>query len=110
MSKVLFVDTKQEIILAPGETKHIWWNNASPSNAVWSANAVPFATGSTLTGFSQDTSVEVTKLWRRYKVIEHAPPNSQISDTTQETEIHYEVKNIGGSVAKFHIVLSAVYA
>lgn len=111
MSKVLFIDTNKEITLAPGESVHGWWNNASPSNAVWSAQAVPYATGSTATGFTQDTKLEVTRLWRHYTVKEIKPsPQSQTVETKEETEIHYEIKNIGGSVAKFHVVLSAIYA
>ncbi|WP_108918131.1 MULTISPECIES: hypothetical protein [Methylosinus] len=110
MSKVLFIDTKTELTLAPGATVHGWWNNASPFNAVWDAQAVPFATGSTATGFNQDTSLEVTRVWRHFTVTEIKPnPQSQTVDTKDETEIHYEIKNIGNSVAKFHVVLSAIY-
>lgn len=82
MSKVLFVDTKTELTLAPGATVHGWWNNASPFNAVWDAQAVPFATGSTATGFNQDTSLEVTRVWRHFTVTEIKPnPQSQTVDT-----------------------------
>jgi hypothetical protein len=110
MSKVLFVDTKKEISLAPGAAVHGWWNNASPANAVWSAQAVPYATGSTASGFTQDTTLEVTRLWRHYTVTEIKDnPQSQTATTKEETEIHYEIKNIGSSTAKFHVVLSAIY-
>ena len=90
---------KTELELNPGQTGHWWWNNASPVNAVWSANAVPLATGSTSTGFNQDTQLEVTRLWRRFKVIEKS--STQFSDTDIETEIHYEVKNLGNTKARF---------
>jgi hypothetical protein len=103
------VDTQTEIELDPGKTVHRKWNNAAPVNAVWSANAVPSITGSTPTGWDQDTSLEITRLWRRLLVIEKAPPGSQISDTTIEHEIHYEIKNVGNDKARFRIFLSAVW-
>ena len=96
-----------DLELNPGETKHWWWNNASPANAVWSANAVPLATGTTNTGFAQDTQLEVTRLWRRFKVIENS--QSQFSDTDIESEIHYEVKNLSGTKARFNVYLSIAW-
>ncbi len=90
--------------LNPGATGHWWWNNAAPANAVWSANAVPLATGSTNTGFNQDTQLEVTRLWRRFKVVEKS--TSQFSDTDIESEIHFEVKNLSGTKAKFNVYLT----
>jgi hypothetical protein len=86
-----------------GQTGHWWWNNASPANAVWSANAVPIATGNTTDGFDQDTQLEVTRLWRRFKVVEKS--TSQFSDTDIESEIHYEIKNLTGALAKFNVYL-----
>ena len=93
-----------DLELNPGATGHWWWNNATPANAVWSANAVAIATGSTTAGFAQDTQLEVTRLWRRFKVVEKS--TSQFSDTDIETEIHYEVKNLSGTKAKFNIYFS----
>ena len=90
--------------LNPGATGHWWWNHATPANAVWSANAVAQATGSTTAGFAQDTQLEVTRLCRRFKVVEKS--TSQFSDTDIETEIHYEVKNLSGTKAKFNIYFS----
>jgi hypothetical protein len=90
--------------LDPGQTGHWWWNNAAPSKGVWSAMAVPVATGSTSAGFNQDTQVEVTRIWQRFKVIEKS--TTQISDTDIETEIHYEVKNIGSTKATFVVYFS----
>jgi hypothetical protein len=100
---VLVINTQKERELNPGQSLHSWWNNASPANAVWTANAVPVLMGSTGTGFNQDTSVEVTRLWRRFKVVEKS--TSQISDTDIESEIHYEVKNVGNSKARFIVYL-----
>ena len=91
--------------LNPGETFRGHWNNAAPAKAVWSANAVPLTTGTTNTGFSQDTSLEVTRLWRRLVVIENS--QSQFSDTDLEHEIHYEVKNVGPEKAKFRMYFCA---
>jgi len=94
----LVVNTSKSHELDAGKTKEIWWNNAAPGNAVWSANAVPASTGSTQAGFSQDTQLEVTCVWRRYKVVEEG--SGQISDVDIEHEIHCEVKNVGGSKAR----------
>ncbi len=104
---LLVINTQKERELNPGETLHSWWNNASPANAVWSANAVPLTTGSTNTGFNQDTQLEVTRLWRRYKVVEKS--TSQISDVDIESEIHYEVKNIGNTKARFIVYLCVAW-
>ena len=98
-TKVFKTETTHE--LNPGETKHWWWNNATPANAVWSANAVAQVTGTTNTGFAQNTELEVTRLWRKFKVTEHS--TSQFSDADIETEIHYEVKNLSGTKAKFNM-------
>jgi hypothetical protein len=104
---LLVINTQKERELSPGKTLHSWWNNASPTNAVWSANAVPLATGSTATGFNQDTQLEVTRVWRRFKVVEKS--KSSFSDTDIETEIHYEVKNIGATKAKFIVYLCVAW-
>ena len=94
----LLVDTKTQLNIQPGATFHFVWNNASPSHAVWSANAVPVATGSTAGGFNQDSSVEVTRLWRRFISTEKKPfPQSQTADVVVEHEIHCELKNVGSS-------------
>jgi hypothetical protein len=106
MGYVVVGGTK-EYELDAGKTSHTWWNNAAPANAVWSANAVPLATGSTNTGFNQDTSLEVTRVWRRFKVVEKS--DNQFSDTDIETEIHCEVKNVGASKAKFKVYYSAMW-
>ena len=104
---VLTFNTNKDFELNPGQTLHSWWNNASPANAVWSANAVPLATGSTQTGFDQDTQLEVTRVWRRFKVVEKS--TSQFSKVDTETEIHYEVKNIGSTKARFNVYLSVAW-
>lgn len=109
MSKVTLVDTKTQHDLGPGQTLHWHWNNATPTDGLWYANAVAIATGSTGAGFAQDTSLEVTRLWRRFIVTEKKPfPQSQTVETTVETEIHVDIKNIGNSPAKFIVFLSVV--
>jgi hypothetical protein len=45
----------------------------------------------------------VTRLWRRFKVVEKS--TSQFSDTDIESEIHYEIKNLTGALAKFNVYL-----
>jgi hypothetical protein len=109
MSKATLVDTKTEHSLAPGQTLHWHWNNATPADAVWYANAVPLATGSSTSGFTQDTQLEVTRLWRRLIVTEKKPfPQSQTVDVSVETEIHVDIKNIGTTSAKFVVFLSII--
>jgi hypothetical protein len=104
------VNTKTELQLAGSKTGHWWWNNAAPADAVWSANAIPVQTGDTASGFAQDTSVEVTRLWRRLIVTEHKDsPQAQTVDVKVEHEIHYEIKNLGNQTARFVVFLSAVY-
>ena len=99
--------TSNDHELNPGATGHWWWNNASPANAVWTANAVPLATGSTTAGFDQDTQLEVTRIWRRFKVVEKS--TNQFSDTDIESEIHYEIKNLSGTKAKFNVYLQVAW-
>jgi len=107
MAKVAAFKTSQHS-LNPGQTGHWWWNNANPGDAVWTANAVPVATGSTTAGFAQDTQLEVTRLWRRLIVTEKKPfPQSQTVDVTVEHEVHYEVKNLSSKKADFVVFLSS---
>lgn len=95
-----------ELKLNPNQSAHWHWNNASPSEAVWSANLIPFATGSTATGFAQDTSLEVTRTWRRLIVTESKPsPQSQTVETKVEHEIHFEFKNLTNTKVDFAIWL-----
>ena len=101
------VNTNLDLELAPGKSKTLNWNNAKPANAVWSANAIPLPTGDTAKGFNQDTQLEVTRLWRRFKVVEKS--TTQFSDTDIETEIWYTVKNVGTKKARFNVYLSAIY-
>jgi hypothetical protein len=109
MAKCEIIDTKLAIKLGPGKTHHLWWNKAAPANAVWLANAVPIITGDTATGFNQDSSVEITRLWRRLIVTEKKPfPQSQTTDVVVEHEIHYEVKNLGNTEVTFNVFLSAI--
>ena len=103
------VNTHTQHTLAPGKTVHSWWNNAAPSQAVWSANAVPTQTGDTKSGFAEDVSLEVTRLWRRMIVTEvKDSPQSQTTDVKLEHEIHFEVKNVGNSSAQFTVFLAAI--
>lgn len=103
------VNTKTVVELAPGQTTQRHWNNAAPHDAVWSANAVAVATGSTAEGFAEDVALEVTRLWRRLIVTEKKPfPQSQTVEVKIEHEIHYEIKNVGAQPAKFVVYLAAI--
>ncbi len=104
-TKVFKTSTEHE--LAPGATGHWWWNNASPVQAVWTANAIASLTGDTKTGFDQNTQLEVTRLWRKFTVTEKS--TGPESDTVNETEIHYEVKNLSATKAKFYVWLCVVW-
>ncbi|MBI4852340.1 MAG: hypothetical protein HY819_11135 [Acidobacteria bacterium] len=111
MSNLKVINTNKEVELAPGKTYKGHWNNATPgANAVWGAQAIPLATGSTIEGFAQDTSVEVTRLWRRLIITEKKPfPQSQTVETEVEHEIHYEIKNVGTEKVKFIIFLTIMW-
>jgi hypothetical protein len=97
-----------ELELNGNQTIHTWWNNATPVEAVWTANVVPLPTGSSTAGFTQDTSVEVKRLWRRLIVTEIKPfPQSQTVDLKVEHEIHYEIANLTNSKARVAVFLCA---
>jgi phage-related tail fiber protein len=104
MANVSLINTNAKIKLAPGQTEHLWWNNATPGDSVWSANAVPINTTNAKTGFlNQDSSGEITRLWRRLIVNIGVPGQAHF-----EHEIHYEVKNVGNTEATFNVFLSAI--
>jgi len=88
MASVILVNTKKVVELEPGKTAHRWWNNADPTNAVWSANAVPLAEVSQ----DQDVALEITRLWRK-QIVGNA--GQAPGGTTVEDEIHFEIKNVG---------------
>ncbi len=103
----LLVNTHHEHDLAAGKSG-IWiWKNLAPHDAVWSVNAVPVQIGDTQTGFDNDTSFEVTRVWRRMISTED-DPHSQATTVTIKHELHYEVKNVGNAPGRFVAFLSAV--
>ena len=89
--------------IEPGQTQHWWWNNAAPREAVWSVQAVPFATGDLIQGFQEDVALEVTRVWRRLIVTEKKP-----FGVASEDEIHYEVKNVGNQRSRYTVYLSTI--
>ncbi len=102
----LLVNTQHEHDLAAG-TSGIWiWKNLAPHDAVWSVNAVPVQTGDTQTGFNDEASFEVTRVWRR--MISTEDEHSQATTVTVKHELHYEVKNVGTTPGRFVAFLSAV--
>jgi hypothetical protein len=89
--------------LEPGKTLHLWWNNAQPVSAVWSANAVPVPEHwKSASQLDQDQQLEVTRLWRRFKRKESGALVAE-----EEHEIHLEVRNIGNEKAAFYVHLCA---
>lgn len=102
MANVKIIETSTILELDPGKKTHRHWNNASPENAVWSVNAVPVGAS----GQPQDVSLEVTRLWRRLIVTVQTPGSP--GSTASESEIHYEIKNIGTQKARFKVYLAAI--
>ena len=103
MGSVKTVTILKNAELAAGKTGHWVWNNMKPAGGVWFVDLAPGSTGSTSTGFNEHVTLEVTKQWRELKIVENAPPNSQISDTSIEHELHYKVKNWGSKKARFSV-------
>lgn len=91
------IDTKQDLELDPGQSVDRVWNNATPAHAVWYANAFPLNSGQPV---SQETKLEVTRLWRRFT---HNKKTNK-----QEHEIWYTVKNVGTQKARFNVYLSII--
>jgi hypothetical protein len=106
MAAVTRIKVGDGIEIAPSATIEHWWNNATPRDAVWAVQAVPRATGSTSKGFAQTTRVEVTRVWRDFKVVEHS--HSQFSDTTSEDENHYTLKNLTGAPAVVDVYMAII--
>jgi len=104
-----FIDTKTVIDLpAKGSViKHL--NNAAPGHAVWIAHAVPLLTVYSTTVFSQDTSIEITRVWHRLTASEKKPsPQSQEGELMVEHEIYFEIKNLSNAPAKCVVLLVAI--
>ena len=97
-------DTKTVLELEPGKTTHRKLSNASPDEAVWSANARPIF--DTLppkgTQVLEEMELEITRLWRKLIV------TGTGSNLKTETEIHFVIKNVGKTKARFTVLLSAV--
>ena len=94
---VKLVDTGLNLTLGAGKTKKLWWNNANPSKAVWSVNAVPLPKNAKS---SHSGSVEVTRVWRKLNV---SVPSRGAPQA--EHEIHYEVFNPGTSSVNFTVYM-----
>jgi len=91
--------------LGPGQTGEWVWNNAAPANAVWFANAVPSQSGAE----TQDSALEITRVWRRLLVTFHKDyPQAESGETKVEHEIHYVVKNLTNQNVHFLVYLSGV--
>ncbi len=95
-TKIIKIDTV--LSLDPGKSTHRKWNNASPEEAVWSANAMPIVK----TLEAQQMELEVTRLWRKLIV------TGSGGSVTTESEIHYVVKNVGTTKAHFIVFLCVI--
>jgi hypothetical protein len=100
------VDMPAEHELGAGKSTSWSFKIGSP-NEVWAVNAVPVPSGDTQSGFNEQASVEVTKVWRTMTV-KQVPPHQQDAQIEVEHHVNYEVKNIGTEAAKFIICLSKV--
>ena len=102
------VSLQTEHELAAGKSAS-WMFKISNSDAdsVWYVNAVPVASGDTQSGFNEEVSLEVTKVWRNMTV-KQVPPHQQDTQIEVEHHVGYEIKNIGASAAKFVVALDRV--
>ncbi len=93
--------------IAPGQTKIYYWNNATPSEAVWYIQAVPLTSSFTNTSLSeQSVDVEITRVWRRLN-----RKRGRIEFPyayTYEHEIWYEIKNIGSKEVDIDVYASII--
>src|SRR3712207_1921615 len=96
------IDTKTVLELEPGKTTHRKLSNASPDKAVWSANAMPIFEPSSQLGQLEEIELEITRLWRKLIV------TGSGTNVKGETEIHFVIKNVGKTKARFTVLLSAV--
>src|ERR1700750_1748819 len=93
------VNLQKEHELAAGKSAS-WMFEISNSDAdsVWYVNAVPVPSGDTQSGFDEEVSLEVTKVWRKMTV-KQLPPHQQDAQIEVEHQLGYEIKNIGTSAA-----------
>jgi hypothetical protein len=90
--------------LAPGATAHFVWKNISGGTA-YRVDAHPFYGGSTIEGFNSTTEAEVTRVWRRTRMIEK---QGSIGVTVEvHNDILGDVKNVGGHKLDFDLWLIA---
>jgi len=92
--------------LAPGKTNHYWWNNATPSVAVWYIQAVPLEKSFSNTTVNQSVEVEITRVWR--KLNQSYKSSGEFPQSYYEHEVHYEVKNIGTLEVDFDVYASII--
>ena len=100
------IHVSKEHELAPNQTDTWHWNHAAEVNAVWTANAVLIRV-TDYSKQSQDSRLEVTRLWRRYQVVDNSL--GQTANDTAEHEIYYEVRNVGPETARFKVYLCATW-
>lgn len=98
---VKLVDTGNVLTLAAGKSTTRKWNNAAPSKAVWSVNAVPLPQNAKS---SHSGAVEVTRMWRKMIVAVPATGQPEV-----EHELYCTVKNVGTSTVKFTLYWLAAW-
>jgi hypothetical protein len=83
----------------PGATYHFTWNNI-PSGKAYAVDAQPFHLVSS-TGPSGTTQAEVTRFWRRTRIIQLTG-----HDVEAHNDVLFNVKNVGNIECHFHLYLT----
>ncbi|HEU4883816.1 MAG TPA: hypothetical protein VFT45_16270, partial [Longimicrobium sp.] len=93
--------------LEPGQEAHWTWNNANYGKSFF-LEVLPLDVGSTATGFTHTTELEITRQWRKL-ITQQKKSSGDIGATgSTELEIHYVVKNVGKITAKYDVHLVQV--
>ena len=88
--------------MAPGATWDFTWNNV-PSGKAYAVSADPSYPGSTQEGFASTTQVEITRFWRRTRIIEKQ--GSIGVDVEVHKDILGKIKNVGNHTLNFDMYL-----
>ena len=97
MAKVTVRTLGTGMELAPGKSRHHWWNNA-PWGKVFGLEVVLLPRA--IEPSKRTYKAEITRQWRVYK----RKPNI----LKGELEIHYIVKNIGTMTLKYEVKMATI--
>lgn len=114
MSDVTLINTQTQHTLPPGDTLHWQWNNLTPDQSVWTANAVPLITADVVNdvNFQQNSSIEVVSQWRTVRTqavtIDGGPDQSNFTESGITHQFHCLLKNVGTLPSTFVVFLTMV--